>query len=176
MRRLLLVLPIVAATACKSHQPPPTASACASAGTATRDTTTAAAAAPSASGAHALDPHALSQAELRYGVSPTKDSAVTYQDNVVLMEHGADAIKSVSPDGLTWTIDASSLSDHPDRATRGTNVSRPGGGNATVRPCSALMYPAMSSFTTSTPSSNVNAGASPRKNARTMCRFSASYP
>ena len=58
-------------------------------------------------GPRPIDPHTLSDAELRYGVSPTKSDAVTYQDNVVLMEHGAQAIHSESPDGTTWTLDAS---------------------------------------------------------------------
>jgi hypothetical protein len=49
----------------------------------------------------------LTDAEIRYGVSPTRNSQVTYQDDVIVMEHGADAIRSQSSDGLTWTIDAS---------------------------------------------------------------------
>ncbi|MEP6918847.1 MAG: hypothetical protein ABJC89_24620, partial [Acidobacteriota bacterium] len=42
----------------------------------------------------------------RYGVSPTRNSQVTYQDDVIVMEHGAEAIRSQAPNGLTWTIDA----------------------------------------------------------------------
>jgi hypothetical protein len=48
----------------------------------------------------------LSEAEFRYGVSPRRDPKVVYQDDVVLFEHGAEAVHSVSADGLTWTIDA----------------------------------------------------------------------
>jgi hypothetical protein len=45
-------------------------------------------------------------AEIKYGASPAHDSHVTYQDDVVVMEHGAEAIRSQSSDGLTYTIDA----------------------------------------------------------------------
>jgi hypothetical protein len=61
----------------------------------------------SRSSAHAADPHSLSDAELSFGVSPQKSNAVTYQDNVVLMEQGSKAIRSVSSDGMTWTLDGS---------------------------------------------------------------------
>ena len=49
----------------------------------------------------------LTEAEIRYGVSPTRNSQVTYQDGVIIMEHGAEAIRSQSSNGLVWTIDAS---------------------------------------------------------------------
>jgi len=48
----------------------------------------------------------LSQAEFQYGVSPKHGSDVTYQPDVVVMEHGADAIHGYSSDGLTWLLDA----------------------------------------------------------------------
>ena len=44
-------------------------------------------------------------AEIQYGVSPTRNSQVTYQDNVIVMEHGAEAIRSQAATGVTWTID-----------------------------------------------------------------------
>jgi hypothetical protein len=49
---------------------------------------------------------ALTDAEILYGVSPTRNSQVTYQDDVIVMEHGAEAIRSQSSNGLTWTLDA----------------------------------------------------------------------
>jgi hypothetical protein len=49
----------------------------------------------------------MSEAEIKFGASPRHDSQVTYQANVIVMEHGADAIRSQSTDGFTWTIDAS---------------------------------------------------------------------
>jgi hypothetical protein len=59
------------------------------------------------SGQAAPAPAHLTDAETRYGVSPTRNSQVTYQDDVIVMEHGAEAIRSQAPNGLTWTIDAS---------------------------------------------------------------------
>jgi hypothetical protein len=52
----------------------------------------------------------LTDAEFKYGASPTRTSEVTYQDDVIIMEHGAEAIRQASPDGLTWTIDANAPS------------------------------------------------------------------
>ena len=49
---------------------------------------------------------ALSPAEIKWGESPTRNDKVTYQDDVVLIEHGAEAIRSMDPNGLTWTLDA----------------------------------------------------------------------
>lgn len=51
-------------------------------------------------------PAAMTVAETKYGVSPTLNKDVTYQNDVVVMEHGAEAIRSLSSDGLTYTIDA----------------------------------------------------------------------
>jgi hypothetical protein len=47
----------------------------------------------------------LSLAEFQYGASPTRSGDVTYQPDVVVMEHGADAIHGYSSDGLTWLLD-----------------------------------------------------------------------
>ena len=47
----------------------------------------------------------LSEAEARFGVSPKLDKRVTYQPDVIVMEHGAEAIRSQGADGFTWTID-----------------------------------------------------------------------
>lgn len=47
----------------------------------------------------------LTEAELRYGQAPVPDDAVTYQPDVVLLPDGADAVVSVTADGVTWTID-----------------------------------------------------------------------
>jgi hypothetical protein len=54
-----------------------------------------------------IDPHSLSATELRYGIAPKRDPRVTYGDDVIVMEHGDQAIRSAASDGLTWTIDAS---------------------------------------------------------------------
>jgi hypothetical protein len=49
---------------------------------------------------------ALSEAERRFGVSPTLNKDVKYQPAVIVMEHGAEAIRANSSDGMTWTLDA----------------------------------------------------------------------
>ena len=48
----------------------------------------------------------LTPNEVKWGVSPTRNDKVTYQDDVIIMEHGADAVKAMAPNGLIWTIDA----------------------------------------------------------------------
>jgi len=49
----------------------------------------------------------MTAAEVKYGVAPVPDPSVTYQPNVVIVGGGADAVRSLSTTGLTWTIDAS---------------------------------------------------------------------
>ncbi len=49
---------------------------------------------------------ALSDAEIRYGMAPTHGPNIVYQDDVIVFDHGPDAVHSVSSNGLTWTIDA----------------------------------------------------------------------
>ncbi len=49
----------------------------------------------------------LSEAERHFGVSPTFNKDVEYQPEVIVMEHGAEAIRANSSDGMTWTLDAS---------------------------------------------------------------------
>jgi len=48
----------------------------------------------------------LSDAEFRYGVAPTRNNKVTYQDDVIIVEHGEKAIHAVSSNGIGVTIDA----------------------------------------------------------------------
>ena len=52
------------------------------------------------------DPHKFSPTELRYGRAPQPAPGLTYQDGIVLMEHGDQALRGVSSDGLTWIFDA----------------------------------------------------------------------
>lgn len=47
-----------------------------------------------------------SAAEVQYGAAPTRTSDVVYQPGVIIPGGGASAVRSVSSDGLTWTIDA----------------------------------------------------------------------
>ena len=49
----------------------------------------------------------LSESEVRFGIAPKRGPGVTYQDNIILMEHGDKAIHSFASDGMSWTFDAS---------------------------------------------------------------------
>jgi hypothetical protein len=71
-------------------------------------------AAPAAPGAVAPPPGAaaasgtgtLTPAEIKWGASVVPTSKVTYQDDVVVLAHGADAVRAMATNGLTWTLDA----------------------------------------------------------------------
>jgi len=52
-----------------------------------------------------IGPSKLSDAELRYGMAPTRNDKVVYQDDVIIVGHGAEDVRSVSSDGLSWTVD-----------------------------------------------------------------------
>ncbi len=43
-------------------------------------------------------------AQLSYGAAPSTNDGVNYQPDVVKVDGGSDAIRSLSSDGLTWTI------------------------------------------------------------------------
>jgi hypothetical protein len=45
-------------------------------------------------------------AALRYGAPVSRQTGITYQPGVVFVGGGPDAVRSVSADGLVWTIDA----------------------------------------------------------------------
>jgi hypothetical protein len=53
-----------------------------------------------------VDPHVLTETELRFGRAPKRTSDVTYQNDALIMENGDKALKSMSSDGLTWHFDA----------------------------------------------------------------------
>jgi hypothetical protein len=48
----------------------------------------------------------LTESERRFGVAPKRGPGVVYQDDIILMEHGDQAIRSFSSNGLSWTFDA----------------------------------------------------------------------
>jgi hypothetical protein len=48
----------------------------------------------------------MTESERKFGISPKRGPGVEYQDDVVLMEHGDQAIRSASSNGLSWTFDA----------------------------------------------------------------------
>jgi hypothetical protein len=55
---------------------------------------------------HTVKPSELTPSELKYGLAPQRMSGVVYQDNVILMEHGDQAIRSLNSNGMEWTLDA----------------------------------------------------------------------
>ena len=61
---------------------------------------------PAPSEVRLLNKNELTSAELKYGRAPQRDRTVTYEDGVVIVDGGAEVIRSLSPDGLLWTIDA----------------------------------------------------------------------
>lgn len=61
---------------------------------------------PSGDGAGLAKPPVLSDAEVRFGASLVPNSQITYQPDVIVLARGAEAIKSQSSDGFTWTLDA----------------------------------------------------------------------
>lgn len=61
---------------------------------------------PSGDGAGLAEPPVLSDAEVRFGASLVPNSQITYQPDVIVLARGAEAIKSQSSDGFTWTLDA----------------------------------------------------------------------
>lgn len=55
---------------------------------------------------HTVKPSELSATEIRYGIAPKRGPGVTYQDGIILMEHGDKAITAFASDGMSWTFDA----------------------------------------------------------------------
>ena len=55
---------------------------------------------------HAVKLSDLSESEINFGIAPKRGPGVTYQDGIVLMEHGDRAIRSFASDGMSWTFDA----------------------------------------------------------------------
>ena len=47
----------------------------------------------------------LSDAEKRFGISPEQTAGLTYQPDVMLLRAGVNAVRSLSDDGLVWTLD-----------------------------------------------------------------------
>ena len=43
-----------------------------------------------------VDPHTLSESQIKFGVAPKRDPSVDYQPGIILMENGDKAIKSVA--------------------------------------------------------------------------------
>ena len=55
---------------------------------------------------HSIEPAQMTPSELQYGLAPQRMAGVVYQDNLILMEHGDQAIRSLNTNGMEWTLDA----------------------------------------------------------------------
>jgi len=53
-----------------------------------------------------VDLHSLSETEMKFGIAPQRSSTVEYQPDVIVMEHGDKAIRSISSNGMEWEFDA----------------------------------------------------------------------
>jgi hypothetical protein len=53
-----------------------------------------------------VDPHTLTPTELQFGRPPKRDPSVTYQPDVLIMEHGDTALRSMESNGIIWHFDA----------------------------------------------------------------------
>ncbi len=61
---------------------------------------------PGATALTPVDPHSLSETELKFGVAPRRTSSVEYQPDVIVMEQGDKAIRSIATNGIEWEFDA----------------------------------------------------------------------
>jgi hypothetical protein len=97
---LIVIAALLTAAACSKHDAaPPAAASAPTAGTPPAPAATRVAGVPASLAR-------LTPNELAWGVSPTRNDKVTYQPDVIIMEHGADAVRAMASNGLTWTIDA----------------------------------------------------------------------
>ncbi len=53
-----------------------------------------------------VDPHSLTPAELQFGRAPKLGPQVTYQPDVLVMDHGDTALRSMESNGIVWHFDA----------------------------------------------------------------------
>ena len=61
---------------------------------------------PNATIMHPVDLKTLTESERKFGIAPKRGPQVEYQPDVILMEQGDKAIRSIASDGMTWTFDA----------------------------------------------------------------------
>jgi hypothetical protein len=55
---------------------------------------------------HPLKLSDMTESERRWGMAPKRGPGIVYQDDIILMEHGDQAIRSFASNGLSWTFDA----------------------------------------------------------------------
>lgn len=60
---------------------------------------------PGATALKPIDLHSLSDTEVKFGIAPKRSSAVEYQPDVIVMEQGDKAIRSIARNGLEWEFD-----------------------------------------------------------------------
>ncbi len=108
-----LTLALAFSVACKKRDPPPTQTAPANTShNAPVDTSYlpqdvfGRGAVPGATVLQPIDLHSLSDTELKYGIAPKRTSQVEYQPDVIVMEQGDKAIRSVSSNGMEWEFDS----------------------------------------------------------------------
>jgi hypothetical protein len=53
-----------------------------------------------------VDVHSLTPTQIKFGVAPPRSKDIEYADNVIIMEEGDKAIRSMATNGLSWTFDA----------------------------------------------------------------------
>jgi hypothetical protein len=55
---------------------------------------------------HPLKLSEMTETERRWGMAPKRGAGIVYQDGIILMEHGDQAIRSFASNGLSWNFDA----------------------------------------------------------------------
>jgi hypothetical protein len=55
---------------------------------------------------HPLKLSDMTESERRWGLAPKRGAGIVYQDDIILMEHGDQAIRSFASNGLSWNFDA----------------------------------------------------------------------
>jgi hypothetical protein len=53
-----------------------------------------------------MDPKKMTPSQIQFGVAPKRTKAVEYVDDVIIMEEGDKAIRSMGGNGMSWTFDA----------------------------------------------------------------------
>jgi hypothetical protein len=55
---------------------------------------------------HPLKLSDMTESERRWGMAPKRGAGIVYQNDIILMEHGDQAIRSFASNGLSWNFDA----------------------------------------------------------------------
>ncbi len=105
--RVALIAAILCVVSCRDRQTSSSDSAHPSATNATGSASTPGGTNPTVtSSAPSALASKLTAAERKWGASVVPDRRVTYQPNVLVLPHGADAVRAMESNGFTWTIDS----------------------------------------------------------------------